>query len=175
MINTMDKSKMGYRGYEIKGLQFQVEWPRRLPWSLIYWTCRQRYGGLPRYTSGCRHSFRLLPGPLAAAPRLSQRELSSQTISQKAACIYDWPTWKYKSLTICPQLGQLWRAIAAPCGIAGHLHWNCIMVRLLPLPSLACSPCCRYFWAHSPVSLLHTTLRDLDSLSQEIRPMTKAK
>lgn len=42
--------------------------------------------------------------------------------------------------TTSPQLGQLRRVIPAPCGIAGGLHWNCIMVQLLPPSNPASLP-----------------------------------
>lgn len=128
----------GVGGHEIKGLQFQWSGQGHFLGSVIYWECRQRSSGLPRYTSGWRRSFCLLPEPLAAAP--SQKDLSSQTLSQKAACIYDKSTWKNKRLTICPQPEQFWRAVPAPCGVAGGLHRNCTTVQLLPLPSPASLP-----------------------------------
>ena len=130
----------GVGGHEIKGLQFQWSGQGHFLGAVIYWECRQRYNGLPRYTSWWRCSFCLPPGPLAAARRVTQKDLSSQTLSQKAACIYDRSTWKNKRLSICLQPEQCWRAIPAPCAIAGGLHRSCTMVQLLPLPSPASLP-----------------------------------
>lgn len=130
----------GVGGHEIKGLQFQWSGQGHFLGSVIYWECRQKYNGLPRYTSGWRCSFCLLPGPPAAALRVNQKDLSSQTLSQKAACICDRSTWKNKRLTICPQPEQFWRAIAAPCGISGGLHRSCTTLQLLPPPSPASLP-----------------------------------
>lgn len=124
----------GVGGHEIKGLQFQWGGQGHFLGAVIYWECRQRY------TSGWRCSFYLPPGPLAAALRVTQKDLSFQTLSQKAACIYDRSTWKNKHLSICRQPEQFWRAIPAPCVIAGGLHRSCTTVQLLPLPSLASLP-----------------------------------
>ena len=131
----------GVGGHEIKGLQFQWSGQGHFLGSVIYWECRQRSSGLPRHTSGWRCSFCLLPGEIIwLLLRVSQKDLSSQTLSQKAAYIYDRSTWKSKHLTICPQPEQFWKAIPAPCGVAGGLHRSCTVVQLPPLPSPASLP-----------------------------------
>lgn len=143
----------------LRGCNFRSRDQGHLLDPVIYWACWQRCSGYPGALSGWRHPFCLLPGALAAAPRLGQTELSSHPFSQKAVCICDQSTWMYKSPITYPQLGQLCRVIPA----TGSL-WDC---RWFPLklhhgpappsarsclpPHLKCSS-----WAHSPISLLLT-------------------
>ena len=139
MINTMNISQMGQEDMRLRGCSFSGV--AKDTSSVLWYTENVGKGPV-----GCPGTPQDGGVPSAYYQDLwlllwvSQKDLSSQTLSQKAAYIYDRTTWKSKRLTICPQPEQFWKAVPAPCGVAGGLHRSCTMVQLPPLPSPASLP-----------------------------------